>query len=51
MNDNNKRNWQNPEQVRKYIKDNWVKKGEIEQFYIYGQQKVIYEKRDYENIN
>ena len=38
MNDNNKRNWQNPEQVRKYIKDNWVKKGEIEQFYIYEKE-------------
>ena len=38
MNDNYNRNWQNPEQVRKYIVDNWKQKGEIEQFDIYEKE-------------
>ena len=37
-NDSYNRNWQNPEQVRKYIIDNWTKKGEIEQFDIYEKE-------------
>lgn len=32
------RNWQNPEQVRKYIIENWSKKGEINQFDIYEKE-------------
>ena len=38
MNDNYNRNWQNPEKVRKYIINNWNKKGEIEQFDIYEKE-------------
>lgn len=32
------RNWQNPEDVRKYIVENWTKKGEIMQFDIYEKE-------------
>ena len=35
MNENYSRNWQNPEQVRKYIIENWRKIGEISTFDIY----------------
>lgn len=35
MNEKHRRNWQNPEQVRKYIIKNWTKVGEIKQFDIY----------------
>lgn len=35
LNDNYRRNWQNPEEVRKYIVANWEKTGEIRQFDIY----------------
>ncbi|MDD3304472.1 MAG: hypothetical protein PHP54_06130 [Clostridia bacterium] len=34
-NDDSPRNWQNPEKVREYIKNNYQKTGEIEQFDIY----------------
>ena len=32
------RNWQNPEKVRKYIIENWSKKGEINKFDIYEKE-------------
>lgn len=35
MNENYKRNWQNPEKVRKYIKEKLNKTGEINRFDIY----------------
>lgn len=35
MNDKYKRNWQNPERVRRYIMESWVKTGEIQNFDIY----------------
>lgn len=35
MNENYRRNWQNPEEVRAYIIDNWTKIGEIQNFDIY----------------
>lgn len=35
MNDKYKRNWQTPEDVRKYIINNWNKIGEIGIFDIY----------------
>lgn len=37
-NENYSRNWQNPEQVRRYIIENWTKKGEINQFDIYEKE-------------
>ena len=36
MNEEEKRNWQNPEKVRTYIINNWEKIGEIENFDIYN---------------
>ncbi|MGN1311299.1 MAG: hypothetical protein ACI4VP_06430 [Clostridia bacterium] len=39
MNKNYRRNWQNPEKVRKYIINNWVKVGQIENFDIYEKDK------------
>ena len=38
MNENYRRNWQNPEEVRKYIIENWTKIGEIRNFDIYEKQ-------------
>lgn len=35
MNENYRRNWQNPEKVREYIINNWIKVGEIQNFDIY----------------
>lgn len=35
MNNSYSRNWQTPEKVRKYIINNWTKRGEIEKFDIY----------------
>lgn len=35
MKENYRRNWQNPEKVRKYIINNWTKIGEIQNFDIY----------------
>lgn len=35
MNENYRRNWQNPEKVREYIIENWTKIGEIRNFDIY----------------
>ena len=35
MNENYRRNWQNPENVREYIINNWTKTGQIENFEIY----------------
>lgn len=35
MNENYRRNWQNPEQVREYIINNWTKVGQIENFDVY----------------
>lgn len=37
-NENYSRNWQNPEQVRKHIIENWAKKGEINEFDIYEKE-------------
>ena len=39
MNNSYSRNWQTPEKVRKYIIDNWTKRGEIEKFDIYEKEK------------
>ena len=39
LNDNYSRNWQNPEKVRKYIINNWNKKGEIGKFDIYEKEQ------------
>lgn len=39
MNENYRRNWQNPEKVREYIINNWKKVGEIENFDIYKKDK------------
>ena len=39
MNENYRRNWQNPEKVRTYIIENWTKIGEIENFDIYTKGK------------
>lgn len=38
LNDKYSRNWQNPENVRKYIVENWTKEGEIRQFDIYERE-------------
>lgn len=38
MNDNYRRNWQNPEKVRNYIIENWTRIGEIRNFDIYEKQ-------------
>lgn len=35
MNENYRRNWQNPEKVRTYIIENWTKIGQIENFDVY----------------
>ena len=39
MNDNHRRNWQNPELVREYIIENWNKTGEVIYFDIYEKGK------------
>ena len=41
MNENYRRNWQNPEKVREYIINNWTKVGEIQNFDIFQKEKIL----------